>query len=208
MKQFYCTAYNISKKETFYFSAANSPDAVIADALYCSMSLPPLFPGAKIRCCDKMGVASYVDGGAVFRDGGIADNLPLQYMNFVLSGNKYNVASPELIGFGLVTRVDIIQLLTDDYYCKNIPQDTIKELGITELEIETARNKPILMLPIQIPSVEIITDEPIGFFAGPEQLLEYLRVSAAAVPTTFTMLQFPSIALYTADIQSYYLAPL
>lgn len=61
-----CVAYNMSREEMVYFNPHTTPDMKVVDALILSCAIPFLF------------APQYYDGD-LYVDGGLADNLPIEY---------------------------------------------------------------------------------------------------------------------------------
>jgi hypothetical protein len=175
------------------------------------MSLPPVFPSAPIRFRKQTGETGLIDEGSYFRDGGIADNFPINYMNEKLTGNTNAPPSPEIIGFGFADNVDLADFAANPNYKQNIPQETITNLNITPAtKIRSSKlrmpetNITTSMIEVEKPRITSIQK---GFIAGGKQLHGYIQTNRQATLETEIMLNYPdeTIPLPILNVDSHHL---
>ena len=117
-RNFYVTAFNTRTLRTEVFSVDHTPDAVVADVIRASMSIPIFFKAANIKEGHSFKRIFYDNGKPSqpisYMDGGIFDNFPI----WIFDDMKYcfpeelgikfdqriNITNPKTLGFKLMEK--------------------------------------------------------------------------------------------------------
>ena len=115
-RNFYVTAFNTRTLRTEVFSVDHTPDAVVADVIRASMSIPFFFKAVPIKEGECLKRVDYDNGKPTqtisYMDGGIFDNFPMWIfddLKYCLPKNlskkikqRINITNPRTLGFKLM----------------------------------------------------------------------------------------------------------